>query len=91
MFTEKPQNEQNKPLMYHIKGVAKCVRKWFEKMPLFVSIPLVLLAMYMLFSVVNILLQAVAAQLNCLYTILGIIASAIIIYQFLIEKLKKDK
>jgi uncharacterized membrane protein (DUF106 family) len=91
MSTKKPQDEQNKSLMYHIKGVAKCLWKWFEKMPLFVSLALILLAMnILLFNIINMLLQAIAPQLNFLNTMLSIIVSAIIIAQSLNEKKKNE-
>lgn len=88
---EETQEEQDKSLMYYIKGVVQCLRKRFVRMPLFARILLFALTVYLLSSIVNSLMPLVASPINGISTVLTIIASAIFIYQSLDEKQKKPK
>jgi hypothetical protein len=77
------------PLMYHVKGIVRGLQKRFKAMPLLIRIVLTSLAMYMLSSMVNILVQIMLLSMNCVYTIVGIIASIIVIYEFFMKEQQK--
>ncbi len=76
---------QDMPLMYHVDCIVRGLRKRFKAMPLLVRIVLVSFSLYVLSSMVNLLVQVVILSMNWVYTILGIIASIIIIYEFFIK------
>jgi amino acid transporter len=80
---------QDMPVMYHVDCIIRGLRKRFKAMPLLVRIVLVSLALYVLSSMVNMLVQVVILSMNWVYTILGIIASIIIIYEFFIKRQQK--
>lgn len=80
---------QNMPMMYHVDCIVRGLQKRFKAMPLLVRIAVVSLALYMLSSVVNMLVEVVILSMNWVYTIVGIIASIIVIYEFFIKRQQK--
>jgi hypothetical protein len=86
-----PQDKQELPMRYHVAGLARGVQKWFRALSLPTRIVLALVTLYMLSLLVNMLMQAVLLSLGEVYTILGILASAIIIYEFLRPRYQKKR
>lgn len=80
------EDEQDRPLMYHVAGITRGIRKWFKDLSLPTRVVLTILVLYILSLLVNMLVQLVMLSMELIYTILGIIASAIVIYEFFIKK-----
>ncbi len=80
---------QNTSLRYHVHCIARGLWKRFKEMSLLARIVLTLLTLYVLSSIVNMLIQLIILSMGWLYTILGIIASAIVIYEFFIKRRQK--
>ena len=76
------ENGQDYPLKYHIAGIANTIHSRFKDLSLMARIVLAMFALYTLFILVNILIQMIISSMNEIYTILGILASAIIVYEF---------
>jgi hypothetical protein len=86
MRSETPENSQEMHLKYHIVGIVRIVRKWYQEATMVSRIILALLALYILSNVVNMLIQIVNFSISSIYIILGILSSAIVIYEFLKKK-----
>lgn len=80
------EDEQDRPLMYHVAGIARGIRKWFKDLSLPTRVVLTILVLYVLSLLVNMLVQLVMLSMGLIYTVLGIAASAIVIYEFFIKK-----
>ncbi len=81
-----PENEQDMPLSYYICGLVRAVRRRLRTMSLSSQIVLALIALYLMTVILNLLIQFVIGSISVVYTILGILASAIVIYEFLLKK-----
>ncbi len=82
---------QNISLRYHVHCIAWGLWKRFKEMSLLARIVLTLLTLYVLSSIVNMLIQLIILSMGWLYTILGIIASAIVIYEFFNKRRQKGR
>ena len=80
------EDEQDKPLMYYMTGIARGIWKWFKGLSLPTQIILAILVLYALSLVINLIMQLLMMSMGLIYTILGIIASAIVIYEFFLKK-----
>ena len=81
-----PENEQDMPLSYYIRGFVRVVQRRFRTMSLPSQIVLVLITLFLITVILNLLIQFVIGLMSLIYTILGIIASAIVIYEFLLKR-----
>lgn len=80
------EDEQDRPLTYYMTGIARGIRRWFKSLSLPKRVVLAILALYALSLLMNLIVQLVMTSMGLIYTILGIIASAIVIYEFFIKK-----
>ena len=76
-------------MRYHIAGLMRGAQRWFRSLSLPARIVLTLVILYTLSLLVNMLMQVVLLSLGVVYTILGILASAIVIYEFLRTRQQK--
>src|SRR2546428_5445637 len=83
------ENSPEMPLRYHVDCIARGIWKWFRSLSLPARSLLVLLLLYTLSGLMNMLIQLVIPSTNSIYTILGIIASVIAVYEFFIKKREK--
>ncbi len=74
--------EQELPLRHHAGCIIQGIWRWFKSTSLPVRTVLILLVLYMLLGISVPLIQFVISSMTPMYTILGIIASGIIIYEF---------
>jgi hypothetical protein len=79
-------DEQDRPMIYHIICIIRCTWKWYKNLSLLSRIVLALLVLYILSLLVNVLVQILLQSMGLIYTILGILASAIVIYEFFFMK-----
>jgi len=84
------ENEQDHPLKYHIAGIARTIHSRFKGLSLMACIVLALFALCTLFILMNILVQMIISSMNEIYTILGILASAIVVYEFVFRGSKRN-
>src|SRR5260221_14784226 len=80
---------QDMPLMYDVDCIVRGLRKRLKDIPLAIRVVLASLALYALSSVLNMLIQVVILSMNWVYTILGIVASIIVAYEFFIKRQQK--
>jgi hypothetical protein len=80
------EDEQDRPLMYHMAGIGRGIRRWFKNLSLPTRVVLAILILYALSLLINVIMQLVMMSMGLIYTILGIVASAIVIWDYFIKK-----
>lgn len=80
------ENGHDMSISYHMLGLVRAIRKRFRAMSLPSQIVLALFAFYLMSVIVNMLIQLIIGSMALIYTILGILASAIVIYDFFMKK-----
>lgn len=83
------ENDQEILLKYHINYIAQGIWKWFRNRSLPARIMLILFLLYILSRLLNMLILLVTPSLDSVYTVLGIITSTIVLYEFCIKEHKK--
>jgi len=79
-------NEQEMPLSYYIRGLVHVVRRRLRTMSLPSQIVLASIVLYLMTVILTLLIQFVIGSISVIYTVLGILASAIVIYEFFLKK-----
>lgn len=83
------EHEQELPMRYHVDCIVSGIWKWFRNLSISARIMLILVVLYILTRVVDLLIQLIIPSLNSIYTVLGIFASGIVLYEFFVKEHKK--
>lgn len=80
------ENEQDMPFTYYVIGGGRAIGRWYKDIPLFARIVIALFTLFTLTICVNVLIQLIISSMSLIYTVLGILTSVIVIYEFLFKR-----
>jgi hypothetical protein len=83
------QDEEYASFRYHLVGIARVGQKWWKSRSKATQAVLAIVALCILSHIINTLIRSVDFSMNSIYMILGVLASAVVIYEFLSSKLKR--
>lgn len=86
-----PEVEQDLLWAYYIGYAIRNIQNWFKERSSLTRSILILLVVYMLSLLMNTLIQVVFLSMGPVYTILGIISSAVVIYESFLKKEQKRR